>query len=79
MGAMLRRVVERSGSATRRLVRERDGPVAGRRFQQPRRGFAADFKVNWGCYIVWHQVWIFRVFQGFEWSAIIRKHFSHAI
>ena len=46
---MLRRVVERSGSAARRVVRERSGAVAGRRFQQSQRGFAVDAKVNWGC------------------------------
>ncbi|KAG0571983.1 hypothetical protein KC19_VG058900 [Ceratodon purpureus] len=42
---MLRRVVERSGSAARRVVRERSGVVAGRRFQQPQRGFAVDAKL----------------------------------
>ncbi|KAG0594750.1 hypothetical protein M758_UG105900 [Ceratodon purpureus] len=41
---MLRRVVERSGSAARRVVRERSGAVAGRRFQQSQRGFAVDAK-----------------------------------
>ena len=52
---MLRRVVERSGSATRRLLRERNGAVVGRRFQEPRRGFAVDAKVNWGCFGLWHR------------------------
>jgi hypothetical protein len=47
---MLRRVVERSGAATRQLLRERNGAVAGRQFQQPRRGFAVDKSVNWDCF-----------------------------
>lgn len=65
---MLRRVVERSGCATRRVLRERNGAGAGRRFQQPRRGFAVDAKVNWGCCGVWRPVWEFRVFWDWEWE-----------
>lgn len=57
--AMLRRVAERSGAATKRLLRERNGAGAGRRFQQPRRGFAVDAQVNWDGSGGRHRVWDF--------------------